>query len=165
MKTDLGNRLNNGVGSGVIMAGIDLSKMDAMARKMDDAVRAFHKAIESGDANAAGDLLNIIKNTSSFLSEDLYSLIQKAEPQQLPGVTQFVNGVPIAQHQEVTHVFDVHVFHITIDTEFDSDGEFITRFEYCRVGNWKYFDSGIGVSLQKDLLLNFERCNVWCDFI
>jgi hypothetical protein len=89
------------------MAGIDLSKMDAMARKMDDAVKAFHKAIENGDANTAGDLLNIIKNTSSFLSEDLYTLIQKAEPQHLPGVTQFVNGVPIAQHQEVTHVFDV----------------------------------------------------------
>lgn len=89
------------------MAGIDLSKMDAMARKMNDAVQAFHKAIESGDANKAGDLLNVIKNTSSYLSEDLYTLVQKAEPQTLPGVTRFAGGVPVHQYEEVNHVFNV----------------------------------------------------------
>jgi len=89
------------------MAGIDLSKMDPMVRKLKDAVEAIDKAIESGDSNMAGDALSVIKNTSSFLSEDLWSLVQKAEGTHIHGTSQFVNGVPIAQWEETAKVFDV----------------------------------------------------------
>jgi|TARA_R100000482_G_C5077759_1_gene124496 hypothetical protein len=89
------------------MAGIDLSKMDPMVRKLKDAVEAIDKAIENGDSNMAGDALSVIKNTSSFLSEDLWSLVQKAEGTHIHGTSQFVNGVPIAQWEETAKVFDV----------------------------------------------------------
>lgn len=89
------------------MAGIDLSKMDPMVRKLKDAVEAIDKAIESGDSNLAGDALSVIKNTSSFLSEDLWSLVQKAETTHIHGTSQFVNGVPVAQWEETAKVFDV----------------------------------------------------------
>jgi len=89
------------------MAGIDLSKMDPMARKLKDAIDGFNKAIENGDANGAGDLLSVIKNTSSYLSEDLWSLVQKAETTHIHGTSQFVNGVPVAQWEETAKVFDV----------------------------------------------------------
>jgi hypothetical protein len=55
----------------------------------------------------AGDALSVIKNTSSFLSEDLWSLVQKAEGTHIHGTSQFVNGVPIAQWEETAKVFDV----------------------------------------------------------
>ena len=89
------------------MAGIDLSKMDPMVRKLKDPVEAIDKAIESGDSNLAGDALSVIKTTSSFLSEDLWSLVQKAETTHIHGTRQFVNGVPVAQWEETAKVFDV----------------------------------------------------------
>jgi len=55
----------------------------------------------------AGDALGVIKNTSTFLSEDLWSLVQKAEGTHIHGTSQFVNGVPIAQWEETAKVFDV----------------------------------------------------------
>ena len=42
--------------------------MDPMARKMETAVRAFNKALEDGDANAANEHLQIIKNTMASIS-------------------------------------------------------------------------------------------------
>lgn len=88
------------------MAGIDLSKMDPMARKLEDAISAFNKAISDGDANLAGDCLSVIKNTSSFLSEDLWSLVSKSEAS-IPDNNMYVNGVPLQQFTETAQVLDV----------------------------------------------------------
>tara|TARA_R110002020_G_scaffold14091_2_gene50112 strand:+ start:9442 stop:9783 length:342 start_codon:yes stop_codon:yes gene_type:complete len=83
--------------------------MDAMARKLETAIGAFHQAIETGDANKAGEHLSVIKNTSDFLSEDLWSLVQKTEqPEQPQGPNNmFAGGAPVMQFEETNHVFDV----------------------------------------------------------
>ena len=77
----MGDSLINGVSLTNTMTSMDLSKMDPMARKMETAVRAFNKALEDGDANAANEHLQIIKNTSDFLSDDLWSIVQKGVEQ------------------------------------------------------------------------------------
>ena len=80
--------------------------MDPMARKLEDAISAFNKAIGDGDANLAGDCLSVIKNTSSFLSEDLWSLVSKSESP-IPDNNMYVNGVPLQQFTETAKVLDV----------------------------------------------------------
>lgn len=91
------------------MASIDLSKMDAMARKLETAIGAFHQAIENGDANKAGEHLSVIKNTSDFLSDDLWSLVQKEQqPDDPVGPNNlFAGGAPVMQFAETGQVFDV----------------------------------------------------------
>tara|TARA_E500000305_G_scaffold111934_2_gene129581 strand:- start:17956 stop:18357 length:402 start_codon:yes stop_codon:yes gene_type:complete len=89
------------------MTRVDLSKMDPMARKMEDAIKAFHKAIEDGDTNSANDCLKVIKNTSSFLSEDLWSIVQKAEMAPTGPNNLYAGGVPVMQFAETAQVFDV----------------------------------------------------------
>jgi len=90
------------------MTSVDLSKMDPMARKLEDAIKAFNKAIEDGDANTASDCLSVIKNTSSYLSEDLWSIVQKADDNVIGGPDKrFAGGVPIMQFTETSQVFDV----------------------------------------------------------
>ena len=90
------------------MASIDLSKMDPMARKLEDAIKAFNKAIEQGDANTANDCLSVIKNTSSYLSEDLWSIEQKADNTLIGGPNdRFAGGVPVMQFAESGQVMNV----------------------------------------------------------
>lgn len=89
------------------MTSMDLSKMDPMARKMETAVKAFNKALENGDANAANEHLQIIKNTSDFLSDDLWSLVQKGVDTPTGPNQRFAGGVPIMQFTETSQVLDV----------------------------------------------------------
>jgi len=85
---------------------VDLSKMDPMARKLDSAIKGFNKAIEDGDANGANDYLNVIKNTSDYLSEDLWSLVQKGHEPVGPN-NLFAGGAPVMQFAETAQVLDV----------------------------------------------------------
>jgi len=80
-----------------------------MARKLETAIGAFHQAIESGDANGAGEHLNVIKNTSDFLSEDLWSLVQKSQQNDQPigPNNMFAGGAPVMQFEETSQVLDV----------------------------------------------------------
>lgn len=104
----MGDRLISGVSISIAMTSVDLSKMDPMARKMETAVKAFNKALEDGDANAANEHLSVIKNTSDFLSEDLWSIVQKADNQLIGGPNdRFAGGVPIMQFTETGQVLDV----------------------------------------------------------
>ena len=103
----MGDSLINGVSLTNTMTSMDLSKMDPMARKMETAVRAFNKALEDGDANAANEHLQIIKNTSDFLSDDLWSIVQKGVEQPTGPNQRFAGGVPIKQFAETGQVLDV----------------------------------------------------------
>ena len=90
------------------MASVDLSKMDPMARKLEDAIKAFNKAIEDGDANTANDCLSVIKNTSSYLSEDLWSIVQKSNDNLIGGPNdRYAGGVHVMQFAETGQVMDV----------------------------------------------------------
>jgi len=103
----MGDSLISGVSVSIGMTSVDLSKMDPMARKMETAVKAFHKALEEGDANAANEHLQIIKNTSDFLSEDLWSIVQKSVETPTGPNQRFAGGVPVMQFAETGQVLDV----------------------------------------------------------
>ena len=91
-----------------MMTSLDLSKMDPMARKLGDAIKAFNQAIEEGDANTATNCLSVIKNTSSFLSEDLWSIVQKSDNNRPIGPNDlFAGGAPVMQFNETEQVLDV----------------------------------------------------------
>lgn len=89
------------------MTSVDLSKMDPMARKLEDAIKSFNKAIEDGDANTANNCLSVIKNTSSYLSEDLWSLVQKSEDRPRGPNEIYAGGAPVMQFNETSKVIDV----------------------------------------------------------
>ena len=103
----MGDRLISGVSISIAMTSVDLSKMDPMARKMETAVKAFNKALEDGDANAANEHLSVIKNTSDFLSEDLWSIVQKSVEHPTGPNDRFAGGVPVMQFAETGQVLDV----------------------------------------------------------
>tara|TARA_E500000318_G_scaffold61030_1_gene56641 strand:+ start:257 stop:634 length:378 start_codon:yes stop_codon:yes gene_type:complete len=61
---------------GVLM---DLLKMHPMARKMEQAQKAFATALEQGDGNLAKQHLTEVQKLSDFLLEDLQTEIFKSE--------------------------------------------------------------------------------------
>ena len=58
---------------------MDLLKMHPMARKMEQANKAFLTALEQGDGSLAKQHLNEVQKLSDFLLEDLQTEIFKAE--------------------------------------------------------------------------------------
>lgn len=73
---------------------MDLLKMHPMARKMEQAQKAFATALEQGDGSLAKQHLTEVQKLSDFLLEDLQSEIFKANLTRTPGAKDlYVNGV------------------------------------------------------------------------
>jgi hypothetical protein len=77
---------------------LDLLKMHPMARKMEQAQRAFLTALESGDGNVAKEHLSEVSKLSDYLLEDLNLEIAKSQDA-LPNARGpndiFAGGVPV----------------------------------------------------------------------
>ena len=78
---------------------MDLLKMHPMARKMEQAQKAFLSALESGDGNLAKQHLSEVQKLSDFLQDDLHSEITKST-NTIGAKDIFVNGAPVLKFQE-----------------------------------------------------------------
>jgi hypothetical protein len=83
------------------IAGInmDLLKMHPMARKMEQAQKAFISALESGDGQMAKQQLTEVQKLSDFLAEDLQGEIAKSSDVVTPQGPRdiFAGGVPVVK--------------------------------------------------------------------
>ena len=83
------------------IAGInmDLLKMHPMARKMEQAQKAFISALESGDGQMAKQQLTEVQKLSDFLAEDLQGEITKSSDVVTPQGPRdiFAGGVPVVK--------------------------------------------------------------------
>ena len=77
---------------------MDLLKMHPMARKMEQAQKAFLTALESGDGSLAKEHLSEVNKLSDFLLEDLNTEIAKSQdvlPNAQGPNDLFAGGVPV----------------------------------------------------------------------
>ena len=84
---------------------MDLLKMHPMARKMEQAQKAFITALETGDGNLAKQHLTEVQKLSDFLADDLSGEIAKSDIVTPQGPRDiFAGGVPVLkmQPQEVS---------------------------------------------------------------
>ncbi len=84
-------------------AGInmDLIKMHPMARKMEQAQKAFIDALESGDGSLAKQHLTEVQKLSDFLADDLQGEITKGDVVTPTGPRDiFAGGVPVLKFEE-----------------------------------------------------------------
>lgn len=80
------------------LAGIDMDllKMHPMARKMEQANKAFLDALESGDGQMAKQHLSEVQKLSDFLADDLHQEIAKSDVVTPQGPRDiFAGGVPV----------------------------------------------------------------------
>jgi len=80
---------------------MDLLKMHPMARKMEQAQKAFISALESGDGQMAKQQLTEVQKLSDFLAEDLQGEIAKSSDVVTPQGPRdiFAGGVPVVKMQ------------------------------------------------------------------
>ena len=84
------------------IAGInmDLLKMHPMARKMEQAQKAFITALEDGDGQMAKQHLSEVQKLSDFLADDLHTEIAKSDVVTPQGPRDiFAGGVPVLKMQ------------------------------------------------------------------
>jgi hypothetical protein len=75
---------------------MDLLKMHPMARKMEQANKAFLDALESGDGRMAKQHLTEVQKLSDFLADDLHGEITKSDVVTPQGPRDiFAGGVPV----------------------------------------------------------------------
>lgn len=75
---------------------MDLLKMHPMARKMEQAQKAFITALETGDGNLAKQHLTEVQKLSDFLADDLSGEIAKSDIVTPQGPRDiFAGGVPV----------------------------------------------------------------------
>jgi hypothetical protein len=75
---------------------MDLLKMHPMARKMEQAQKAFIDALETGDGQLAKQHLTEVQKLSDFLADDLVSEITKGDVVTPQGPRDiFAGGVPV----------------------------------------------------------------------
>ena len=76
---------------------MDLLKMHPMARKMEQAQKAFISALESNDGDLAKQHLTEVQKLSDFLAEDLQGEITKSKIEKSLGPNDiFAGGVPVS---------------------------------------------------------------------
>ena len=76
---------------------MDLLKMHPMARKMEQAQKAFISALESNDGDLAKQHLTEVQKLSDFLAEDLQGEIAKSKVEKSLGPNDiFAGGVPVS---------------------------------------------------------------------
>ena len=74
-----------------------------MARKMEQAQKAFIDALENGDGNLAKQHLTEVQKLSDFLAEDLQSEIAKSDVVTPQGPRDiFAGGAPVLKFENVT---------------------------------------------------------------
>tara|TARA_R110002012_G_scaffold72338_2_gene184959 strand:- start:2733 stop:3086 length:354 start_codon:yes stop_codon:yes gene_type:complete len=80
---------------------MDLLKMHPMARKMEQAQKAFITALENGDGQMAKQQLTEVQKLSDFLAEDLQGEIAKSVGVSTPQGPRdiFAGGVPVMKMQ------------------------------------------------------------------
>ena len=79
---------------------MDLLKMHPMARKMEQANKAFLDALESGDGQMAKQHLSEVQKLSDFLADDLHQEIAKSDVVTPQGPRDiFAGGVPVLKMQ------------------------------------------------------------------
>jgi hypothetical protein len=77
---------------------MDLLKMHPMARKMEQAQKAFISALETGDGNLAKQHLTEVQKLSDFLADDLNGEIAKSDVVTPQGPRDiFAGGVPVVK--------------------------------------------------------------------
>lgn len=82
---------------------MDLIKMHPMARKMEQAQKAFIDALENGDGSLAKQHLTEVQKLSDFLAEDLQSEIAKSDVVTPQGPRDiFAGGAPVLKFENVT---------------------------------------------------------------
>ena len=75
---------------------MDLLKMHPMARKMEQAQKAFITALEDGDGQMAKQHLSEVQKLSDFLADDLHQEIAKSDVVTPQGPRDiFAGGVPV----------------------------------------------------------------------
>ena len=80
---------------------MDLLKMHPMARKMEQAQKAFLEALENGDGRMAKQHLSEVQKLSDFLADDLDGEIAKSDVVTPQGPRDmFAGGVPVMKFQE-----------------------------------------------------------------
>ena len=78
-------------------------KLDPMARKMRVHVDGFYKAIENDDGFAARNHINEIAKFAEYLSNDVESIVKKAE--KVVGVNDiYAGGVPVKKFNQTETV-------------------------------------------------------------
>jgi hypothetical protein len=79
---------------------MDLLKMHPMARKMEQANKAFLSALESGDGQMAKQHLSEVQKLSDFLADDLQTEITKSDVGSPTGPRDiYAGGVPVVKMQ------------------------------------------------------------------
>jgi hypothetical protein len=79
---------------------MDLLKMHPMARKMEQAQKAFLTALEDGDGKMAKQHLSEVQKLSDFLADDLHQEIAKSDVVTPQGPRDiFAGGVPVMKMQ------------------------------------------------------------------
>ena len=74
-----------------------------MARKMEQAQKAFIDALENGDGNLAKQHLNEVQKLSDFLADDLQNEITKSDVVTPQGPRDiFAGGAPVLKFENVT---------------------------------------------------------------
>ena len=80
-----------------------LIKMHPMARKMEQAQKAFIDALESGDGSLAKQHLTEVQKLSDFLADDLQNEITKSDVVTPQGPRDiFAGGAPVLKFENVT---------------------------------------------------------------
>ena len=77
--------------------------MHPMARKMEQAQKAFIDALENGDGNLAKQHLTEVQKLSDFLADDLQNEITKSDVVTPQGPRDiFAGGAPVLKFENVT---------------------------------------------------------------
>ena len=81
----------------------ELRKLDPMARKMRVHVDAFYKAIEENDAMTARGHIGEIQKFAEYLSNDVESIVSKAE--KIQGINDvYAGGFPVQKFKQTEKV-------------------------------------------------------------
>jgi len=92
--------------SGVLDMGMDLKKLDPMARKMRSHVDAFYKALELNDGSSASSHINEIVKYADYLSKDIDSAVIKQDDRMIGVNDIYAGGVPVRKMNEVQSVHE-----------------------------------------------------------